>query len=355
MSARAREPSRRREEQALKKPLTVGRLLERMRATLQLEQVGGAGGLEREILSSDVSSPGLALAGYVIRFPARRLQVLGETEITYLAALPDEERRRILHLFFSFPLPCVFVTKGQECPRELEEEAAAANIPLIRSALKTNEFYRRIKPMLEEEFAPTATLHGSLTDVFGVGLLFIGKSGIGKSECALDLVERGHRLVADDLVITTRRGNDVLIGRGHELQRHFMEIRGIGLIDIPAIVGIRAVRQQKRIEVVVQLEEWDQDAVVERTGLDGLTATILEVELPKIVVPLNPGKNITVIAEVIAMNHLLRYSGVNAVEAFNERLMERMRHASSERARRPVDGGLATRADVRQYLQEDDE
>ena len=140
-------------------------------------------------------------------------------------------------------------------------------------------------------------------------------------------------------MIVKRRGNDVLIGRGHELQRHYMEIRGIGLVDIPSIFGIRAVRQQKRIEVVVQLEEWDQSAVVDRTGLDGQTTEILGVELPKIRVPLNPGKNITVISEVIAMNHLLRYSGVNAAEAFNQRLMGRMRQA----------------ADVRLYLQEDDE
>jgi HPr kinase/phosphorylase len=195
-----------------------------------------------------------------------------------------------------------------------------------------------------------------LADVFGVGLLFIGRSGIGKSECVLDLVERGHRLVADDLVMVTRRANDVLIGRGHELQRHYMEVRGIGLIDIPAIFGIRAVRQQKRIEVVVQLEEWRADgtaAVVERTGLGGATTHILDVALPKITVPLNPGKNITVIAEVIAMNHLLRYSGVDPAEAFNERLLGRMRRASDA-----ADGRGAERrrsSDVRRYLQEDDE
>jgi HPr kinase/phosphorylase len=219
------------------------------------------------------------------------------------------------------------------------EIAARNGVPILRSALKTAEFYRRVKPAIEAEFAPTATLHGSLADVYGVGLLFIGQSGIGKSECVLDLVERGHRLVADDLVIATRRGNDVLIGRGHELQRHHMEIRGVGVIDIPSIFGIRAVRQQKRIEVVVQLEEWDKARTVDRTGLDGATTTILDVEIPKAVIPLNPGKNITVVAEVVAMNHLLRYSGVNAAEAFNERLMNRMRVA----------------ADVRQYLAEDDE
>ena len=319
--------------------LTVGQLLDRMRDSLQLTQVGSPDGLEREIPSPEVSSPGLVLAGYVDRFVGNRLQVLGETEITYLGSIGETERLRVLKQFFSFPLPCVFVTKGQECPPELVYTAAEVKVPLLRSQLKTNEFYRRIKPWLEDEFAPTTTLHGSLADVFGVGLLFVGKSGIGKSECVLDLVERGHRLVADDLVITTRRGNDVLIGRGHELARHHMEVRGIGLVDIPGVFGIRAVRQQKRIEVVVQLEEWNQDAVVERIGLDGEATNILDVMLPKITVPLNPGKNITVIAEVIAMNHLLKYSGVNTAQAFNDRLIGRMRQA----------------AEIKQYLQEDDE
>jgi len=319
--------------------LTIGRLLERMRESLQLSEVPGIDGLSREIASPNVSSPGLALAGYVERFPARRLQVLGETEITYLKSLGDAERRRILDLFFSFPLPCVFVTKGQEIPEDLIDAARRAGIPILSSQLKTNEFYSRLKPWLEEEFAPTTNLHGSLADVFGVGLLFIGASGIGKSECVLDLVERGHRLVADDLVIVKRRAGDVLIGRGHELQRHYMEVRGIGLVDIPSVFGIRAVRQQKRIEVVVQLEAWEQNAVIERTGLDGETTSILDVELPKITVPLNPGKNITVIAEVIAMNHLLKYSGVDPAAKFNERLMRQMRAAS----------------EVRRYLQEDNE
>ena len=324
---------------ATKSRLTVGRLLERMRDALQLEPITGTEGLDREIASPNVSSPGLVLAGYLERFPARRLQVLGETEITYLASLEDGERRRILDLFFSFALPAVFITKGLRPPADLVDAAKRARIPLLLSQLKTNEFYAQIKPWLEEEFAPQTTLHGSLADVFGVGLLFIGASGIGKSECVLDLVERGHRLVADDLVLVKRRGSDVLIGRGHELQRHYMEIRGIGLVDIPAVFGIRAVRQQKRIEVVVQLEEWDQNAVIERTGLDGQSTTILDVELPKITVPLNPGKNITVIAEVIAMHHLLKYSGVDPAARFNERLMRQMRAAS----------------EVRRYLQEDNE
>ena len=320
---------------------TVGKFLENFGESLSLSDIGGGVGLDAIIPNSDISSPGLALAGYVDRFVAERLQVLGETEITYLVSLPASERSRILSRFFTFPMPAVIVTKNQETPEGLREEAGKAGIPLLRTTLKTAEFYRRIKPVLEGEFAETTTLHGSLADVFGVGLFFTGQSGIGKSECVLDLVERGHRLVADDLVITTRRGNDVLIGKGHELQRHHMEIRGVGLIDIPSIFGIRAVRQQKRIEVVVRLTEWDQTAIVDRTGLDVETTTILGVEIPLITVPLNPGKNITVIAEVIALNHLLRYSGVNPAEAFNERLIGKMRRAAA--------------GNVRDYLQEDEE
>jgi len=321
--------------------LTVRAFLERSGASLQLEDLGEGRGLDGVIPGAEISSPGLALAGYIDRFVAERLQVLGETEITYLASLAPADRDRILASFFNFPMPAVIVTKGQELPEGLASAAAKTEVPLLRTKLKTAEFYRRVKPVLEGEFAPTVTLHGSLADVFGVGLFFTGRSGIGKSECVLDLVERGHRLVADDIVIASRRGNDVLIGKSHELQRHHMEIRGVGLIDIPSIFGIRAVRQQKRIEVVVKLDDWDQEAIVDRTGLDQMTTTILEVAVPLITVPLNPGKNITVIAEVIALNHLLRYSGINPAEAFNERLIGHMRQAAA--------------GNVKEYLQEDDE
>jgi HPr kinase/phosphorylase len=320
-------------------PLTVAQFYERLKVPLQLEMLGSEAGLQRHVTMPDASGPGLVLAGYTGRFVHQRVQVLGETEVSYLASLSEADRRRNLRVFFSYAIPCVMVTKGLALPSGFEEEAVAAGIVIFRSLLKTLEFYRRITPFMENEFAPSTNLHGSLADVFGVGLLLTGASGIGKSECVLDLVERGHRLVADDLVVVSRRGADVLIGRGHELSRHYMEIRGVGLIDIPKIFGIHAVRQQKRIEVIVVLEQWNALQSPDRTGLDGETTTVLDVELPKITVPLNPGKNITVIAEVIAMNHLLRYSGVHAAEAFNERLKSRMRQA----------------ADVGRYLQDDDE
>jgi len=309
--------------------LRVRDLLERKGDPLQLEALTGEVGIERVITTPEASSPGLVLAGYTKRFAAHRIHVLGETEITYLASLGAAERRASLETFLRFDLPCVVISKGQDPPPELVELARAQGVPVIRTKLKTAEFYRRLKPFLDEAFAPNTTVHASLADVFGVGLLFLGRSGIGKSECVLDLVERGHRLVADDIVH--------VIGRGHELARHYMEIRGVGLIDIRALFGVRAVRQQKRIEVVVQLDDWDATREYDRTGLDGQTTQLLDITLPLVTVPLNPGKNLTVICEVVAMNHLLRYSGVDSAKHFNERLLKRM----------------AERRELQQYLEED--
>ena len=304
---------------------------------LQLEVLTGDAGLDREIPNVEAASPGLVLAGFTQRFVADRIHVLGETEITFLGSLGAQDRRKAVETFFSFELPCVVVTKNQDPPVELVELGRQRGVPVIRTRLKTAEFYRRLKPILEEAHAPASTVHGSLADVFGVGLLFLGRSGIGKSECVLDLVERGHRLVADDLVHVTKRGNDIVIGRGHELSRHHMEIRGVGLIDIHALFGIRAVRQQKRIEVVVQLEDWDNTREYDRTGLTRQETQLLDVPLPLVTVPLNPGKNLTVICEVVAMNHLLHYTGVDSAQALNDRLIKHMRE----------------RREVKEYLEED--
>jgi HPr kinase/phosphorylase len=318
------------------KPIRVRDLFAR-KAPLQLEPLTGELGLDRVIPNAEASSPGLVLAGYTGRFVSDRIHVLGETEIKYLGSLEAKARRKAVETLFGYDIPVVVVTKSQEPPTELLELAQAKGVPVIRTSLKTAEFFRRLKPFLEDATAPATTEHGSLVDVYGVGLLFIGRSGIGKSECALDLVERGHRLVADDIVHVTRRGNDILIGRGHELSQHHMEIRGVGLIDIRTLFGIRAVRQQKRIEVVVQLDDWDANREYERTGLDMKETKLLDVTLPLVTVPLNPGKNLTVICEVVAMTHLLRYSGVDTAQQFNERLIQRMRE----------------RAEVRDYLEED--
>jgi HPr kinase/phosphorylase len=317
--------------------LTIRELFERKQNTLKLEILTGQVGLDRPVGSPEVSSPGLALAGFTERFVSERLHVLGETEIAYLRSLDGEAQRSTIENFLNFDLPCLFVTKGQSVPRNFLKLAREHGIPVIRSKLRTSEFYRRITPYLVEVFAPRTTMHASLADVYGVGLLFVGRSGIGKSECVLDLVERGHRLVADDVVNVTRRAAGMLIGNAAEMSHRYMEIRGVGLVDVSALFGVRAVRQQKRIEVVVQLKKWDSAKNVDRTGLDGDTTTILDVELPMVVVPLNPGKNITVIAEVVAMNHLLRYSGVDPALAFNQRLIKKM----------------AQQLELREYLAED--
>lgn len=317
--------------------LTVGDLVERKGEALQLDILTGDIGLDRPIPVPQVSSPGLVLAGFTKRFFSKRIHVLGETEVAYLRSLSKAERIKSWNTLVSFDLPCVFVTKGQRLPKELVDAARERGIPVIRSKLKTSEFYQRLTPYLTEEFAPRTSLHGSLADVFGVGLLFMGRSGIGKSECVLDLVERGHRLVADDTVLVTQRGTDVLIGRSHELTRRHVEIRGVGIVDISALFGVHAVRYQKRIEVIVQLVDWNKEYETDRTGLDQQTATILDVELPKVVVALNPGKNLTVVSEVVAMNHLLRYDGVDSARSLNDRLIARM----------------AKQRDLREYLSED--
>jgi len=316
--------------------LKVRELLERKREVLSLTVLAGEAGLDRRIQGPDISGPGLALSGFTERFVADRIQVLGETEIAYLNHLSDEECRSTAQVFIDSGVPCLIITKGLEAPPGLIDAAEETGVAVIRTELKTGDFYRRVKPYLEEEYAPSTAIHGSLADVYGVGLLFVGPSGIGKSECVLDLVERGHRLVADDVVIVSRRGHDVLIGRGHELQQHHMEIRGIGIIDVRSLFGIRATRQQKRLELVVHLEEWQEGAAYDRTGLETETTTVLDVQVPRVVVPLNPGKNITVIAEVLAMNHLQRYAGVDSAAEFNRKLKLRMQS-------------------IREYLEEDNE
>ncbi len=309
----------------MKRQITVEDLLKEREKVLSLENLTPTAGLQRAITHPNPTSPGLALAGFMERVRDGRVQVFGETEMAYLDHLGSELGEERLQEFFHHDVPVVFVTKELPVPEFFLQTALEYSIPVFRTNLATGVFFQRLNPYLEAGLAPTVSLHGSLADVYGVGLLFVGESGIGKSECVLDLVERGHRLVADDLVFATRRGHDVIIGHGHEFQRHHMEIRGVGIIDIRALFGIRAIRQQKRIEVVVQLESWEETRNYSRTGLEREETDILGVSLPKVTVPLNPGKNITVISEVVAMNHLLKYAGIDPALEFDQRLREAMR------------------------------
>ena len=262
------------------------------------------------------------------------MQILGNTETGYLVHLPPEARREAFQHLIQFDIPCIFLTDNNEIDRDLVGLATQAGIPLYRTAMPTTAFMDKLRDFLLDQFAPQQTVHGSLVAVYGIGLLMMGKAGIGKSEVALDLVERGHRLVADDVVIITKKDDQVLLGSGTDLVQHFMEVRGLGLVDIRAMFGIRAIRFQKRVEVVVHMQLWDEEEEYTRLGMVDETSTIMGVELPVVKVPITPGKNITVICEVIAMNHLLRHYGYDPAEVFSKRLAEQIsRKGSSMPAR----------------------
>jgi HPr kinase/phosphorylase len=304
--------------------LTVEQLLKEKTEFLELYVLQGGLGLKKQIPSNNISRPGLALAGYTERFSYSRTLILGKTEISFLSSLPPKELESRLKQFFSFDIPLLVITKALEPPPALIVEAAANNVPVLQSNLTTAEFIIRISSYLDNIFAPRTSIHGTLVDVYGVGLLYTGKSGIGKSECALDLVERGHRLVADDVVTIIRKAPDVIMGVADERIGHHMEIRGLGIIDIEKLFGIRAVRLQKRIEVEVRLEQWDDATEYDRLGIEDKYTTVLGVEIPVVTIPVSPGKNITVISEIISMNHMLKVYGERPAEKFIQRLSEEL-------------------------------
>lgn len=276
--------------------------------------------LQKLIYDQNLHRPGLALAGFVDLFSYKRVQVFGNTEMHYLAQLNDTQKRKTIARAFSFDLPCVILTDSNKPFPILLEEADKNGIPVFTSSHSTTKLVYLVSDFLDDQFASRISLHGSFVDVYGVGILFVGKSGIGKSEVALDLVERGHRLVADDLIIFTKKGEGILMGTGTHLAQHFLEIRGLGIIDISKMFGVRAIRFQKRLEIIVELEVWDEKGEYTRTGLDEASITISEVEIPYVKLPIFPGKNITVISEVISLNYLLKHYGYDAAKEFQEKL-----------------------------------
>ena len=300
--------------------MTVGFLFEVNKQRLKLESVNGDVGFEREIADKNIHRPGLALAGYVELFTYDRVQIFGNTEIRYLNHLTMDERINAFKTIFKFDLPCIFITGENKLDDELVAIATDHHVSVILTPLETTKFVYFISDFLDDHFAPQTVLHGSFVDVDGIGVLITGRSGIGKSEIALDLVERGHRLVADDVVMVTRKGEGILIGAGSDVVKHYMEIRGLGLIDVRSIFGIRSIRFQKRVEIIVELQEWQHDIEYTRTGLDHENISILGVSLPHIKLPIVPGKNITVIVEVIAMDYQLKHYGYDSAKEFAKRL-----------------------------------
>lgn len=288
-------------------------------------------GLKRVVQTPQLHRPGLALTGFFERFAGKRVQILGETEITYVNTLSSERLTEIATLLFGSEVPMLIITKGLIPPRELIAVADKCELSIFSTRLSTAEITSKLAAYLDHIFAPSINVHGTLMDVYGVGLLYTGKSGIGKSEVALDLIERGHRLVADDVVKVTRMAPDVIIGTGSELLGHHMEIRGVGIIDIEELFGIRSIRMQKRIEVEVNLTLWSETEEYERLGLEDKLTSMLGVQIPLLRVPISPGKNITVISEVIAMNHMLKVYGENSAIEFSKKLSQKLsRHSTME-------------------------
>jgi len=313
-------------------PLSVARLYEEQHGDLELSVLTESLASRCDITLADINRPGMALMGFIENFLPERIQIVGQTELTYLAQLAEADAHRAIDRLFQFTMPCIMVAKGIEVPEYLLQRANEMECPVLRTPQSTTPFIHSLTAYLDAVFSQTTNVHGSLVDVYGVGLLLTGKSGIGKSECALDLVERGHRLVADDVVTVTRRHGNVLIGAGNQLLRHHMEIRGVGIIDVQSIFGIRAIRVQKRIEVQCDLRVWESDQHYDRTGLDEQRAQILGVDIPLVVIPIVPGKNITVIAEVVALNYLTKAYGYHPAEKLNRHLLEMMKRKSAARA-----------------------
>jgi HPr kinase/phosphorylase len=291
---------------------------------MSLELVAGQEGLRSKITVPDINRPGLALAGYFDYFAYERIQVLGRTELSFLQGIEREHVRTIFRKLLEWDVCCFIITQGLEPPEELMLAVQGRPVSVFKSTLPTTKLIAELTIYLEDKLAPETSMHGTLVDVYGVGVLILGKSGIGKSECALDLVERGHRLVADDLVDIKRTAERILMGSGPELIRHHMEIRGLGIINIKNLFGIGAIRDRKRIELVATIEEWDDKKEYDRLGLDELTYAILEVELPRIIIPVRPGRNLSIIIEVAAMNQRLKKSGHHTAREFNKTLISGM-------------------------------
>lgn len=298
--------------------------------TFDLEIVAGNDGVHREIFTSDISRPGLEMAGYFKYYPAERLQLLGKTEISFFNELSSEEKQERVNELCTDITPGIVITRGMEVPKELLEAANDAGVPIMRSPYKTTRVISRLTNYLESRFAPFTAIHGVLVDVYGIGVLITGQSGVGKSETALELVKRGHRLVADDSVEIRQEDYDTLIGNPPPLIEHLLEIRGLGIINVMTLFGAGSVRTHKRISLVINLEIWDKQKQYDRLGLEEETMKIMDVEVPKATIPVRPGRNLAVIIEVASMNFRLKRMGINAAEEFNDRLTNMISHGKDE-------------------------
>ncbi len=304
-----------------KRSIPVARILDRMADDLDIEVVAGYQGIGRPVYTSDINRPGLALSGYLEYFANDRVQLLGNTEIHYMERLSPALLERRLSAMFSFEIP-IFVLSRSLSPQSVFLDLCNhRGVPVLRTNRSTDEVISRIILFLAEEFSPETVVHGTAVDCYGVGCLIVGTPGVGKSETALELIERGHRLIADDVVAMKRLREDNLYAETNPVIEHHMEIRGVGIIDVKAIFGVGCVRNTKRIGLIVELEEWNQSAVYDRTGLTEESVDILGVRIPHLRIPVRPGRNIAIIIEVAALNHRLKELGMNPAEQFNNRIL----------------------------------
>ena len=312
--------------------IRVSQLIEDLEYDLRVTLVAGERGLRRRITSSRIQKPGLALTGFTEHLHAHRVQVFGNTEISYLRTLPEARQREVLDFLFQTELACVVVTKDLAPPPALVEACERVGMALMRTPLLSSQFIQQVQTFLEDSLTESSSLHGVLMDVFGVGILLLGKSGIGKSEIALDLVMRGHRLVADDIVDVTRRRAGTVYGAGNPVIRHHMEIRGLGIINIKDLFGVASVRERKKIELVIELHEWDPQQEYDRLGVEDNFMDIVGVDIPLSVVPVRPGRNMTTIIEVAARNQLLKQQGHHSAREFAERLNRAIAEGATRRS-----------------------
>jgi HPr kinase/phosphorylase len=312
--------------------VSVREFFDSFRDMLQMELLAGADGLDNVISEKSINRPALAVTGYFKEFAHRRLQLFGAGEMAYLADQPDSVREKLLDDVFSKKVPAVVVSRGLQVDALLKRLADKHHVPIIRTQLKSKDFSAEATVLLEEKFAPRTNLHATLVDIRGVGVLLRGASGVGKSECALALIERGHSLVADDFVIVTLIGDRELQGTSKELNRGYMECRGIGIINIASIFGVRSVRREKRVDLVVTFVLWQPGMDEERAGLEVENFEILGRKVPHMTIPVRPGRDMARLVEVAAMVQALRGMGHDSAKEFSDRLIQHMSRGDQNKA-----------------------
>lgn len=304
--------------------VTVGDLYTRHSEALQLKLLGSAAGFDRRIREPTINRPGLALSGFFTYFAEKRLQVFGSAELSYLKSLPEAEVRQRMQTLCKKPIPAIVIARGIRPPKALLEEAENASIAVFRTPMITMKFINAATIALEYDFSPTRSEHGSMVDIMGVGTLVRGSSGIGKSECVLGLIERGHSLVSDDVTRFRAIEGRELIGTAPDLTRHHMEVRGLGIINVTSIFGIGSIRSDKRLDMVVTLKDWQELEEVDRIGLEQEYYEILDILVPHITIPVRTGRDLARLVEVAALDQKLKSTGQNSAVEFNQRLLNLM-------------------------------